>query len=297
MQFGLYNLIRVGEAVFILLTLVTIIYFDFNIITVLWGYVIFHIISIIYAHIKIRPFLPNNNAKVRIKEITGYSYKVHFFKIFNLIENKFDLLLIGNILTINHVGIYSVSTSFSLIFQALIQTSISTVLLPKLVEGKALENKTATALKYFKISLTLAFLFGLLMVIFGKLAILLFFGDKFLGAYVPMAILMLGALIKSPAACINSYFKSIGKPEALYKSSMISVFVNVLLCLVLIPSFSIIGAAIASTISYFLFGALMIYKFKNDGNVSYSALLVNKSDFINAADLIINAIQANKRKS
>ena len=71
----------------------------------------------------------------------------------------------------------------------------------------------------------------------------------------------------------DSFFKSEGRPDELYKTSIYSVVVNVLFCLVLIPSYGIIGAAVASSISYLIYGALMIRKFINFTKIPFLNLI------------------------
>ena len=220
-----------------------------------------------------------------LKKIFNYSYKVHFFKILNFTENKFDILLIGYFLSTTQFGIYSVSVAVSVIFQSLIQTPISTILLPSLIKSKN-ELRPKLTRDYFIISSMLALMFIIGLLFFGKFFVVMIYGAEFEASYIPLIILSFGALAKSPSTCINSFFKSCGKPEELYKTSIYSVFVNIILCILMIPKYGIVGASIASSISYFLYSAIMIYKFSNTTKITFLNLIFpTKSDFQNLKKL------------
>jgi len=268
-----FNFIQILEPLVVLIFLLLIAFNNLEIKYLLWGYVLSNIIAVIYMFYILKNKLKNNNKAITFKEIFNYGYKVHFFRILNFTEAKFDILLVGYLLNVSQVGIYSIAVTITLIFQSVVQTSISTVLLPTLVKSNYEEQKFIT-LRYFKLSLSLAFLFLMGSLIFGKFFIVSVYGEEFRGAYIPMIILLLGALIKAPAATINSFFKSIGKPEELYKTSIITVIINILLCFILIPKYGITGAAISSSISYFLYGTIMLYKFKKITNFAFRDFLI-----------------------
>jgi len=229
-----------------------------------------------------------------LKSIFSFSYKVHIFKILNLIENKLDILIIGKFLDLSSIGIYSVSVSLTQIFQTLFIKSISTVLLPLLTSEENLEKKKYIAVKYLKLSMLLALVFNLLLILFGYYLILFLFGADFILAYIPMVILTIGSFLKAPIAILNAFFKSINKPETMYKSSINSLIINILLCFILIPKIGIIGAAIASTISYAIYALQMIFKFKKETAILYTQFIFNKEDFLNLKVFIFNKIKGNR---
>lgn len=285
LNFGKYNITQVLEPLFIITFLIALVYLKIDIKVLLWAYVISYSLLNFYLYYFIKKGLNEEQKNITFKNIFDYSYKVHFFRILNFTEAKFDVLIIGFFLTISDVGIYSIAVSITLIFQSIIQTSISTVLLPSLIKSKYNDQIKITQ-NYFKLSLFLASIFLIFLTIIGQLFITKVYGNEFSTAYLPMIILLIGALIKSPTACINSFFKSSGKPEELYKTSIYSVFINVILCFILIPIYGIIGAAISSSISYFLYGSIMIYKFKKTSNFTLQKLIVNFSDIKTSIDLV-----------
>ena len=287
-EFKTYNLILFLEPLITLIGIIIIVVLKIASFYIIWAYILGYVLLLPYQY-----FIITKNEKVTkidltLKQILNYSYKVHFFKILNFTENKFDIIIIGYFLSTTEVGIYSIAVAITVIFQSLVQTSISTVLLPALIKSKNDFRQKLTT-DYFKLSLSLALVFLVGILIFGKIFIENIYGLEFNAAITPLIILSIGALIKSPSACMNSYFKSNGRPEELYKTSIYSVIVNILLCFVLIPIFGIVGAAIASSISYFIYGIIMIIKFNNTTQISFlNLIIINRKDFKSMKNFIQN---------
>jgi len=278
LYFKVFNIVQILESLIVFSGLLVVVYFKLHIESLLWAYVLSYFTLNIYLYIATTNRISKSVLDVSLRTIFKYSYKVHFFKILNFTESKFDILLIGYFLSVGDVGIYSIAVSITLIFQTIVQSSISSVLFPSLVNSNS-ENRIYQTIRYFKFSMFLAFVFLICFFASGKWFIISFYGVDFSSAYIPMIILLIGALAKSPAACLNSYFKASGRPQELYKTSIYTVTINIVLCFILIPKHGIIGAAIASTISYFMYGAIMLFKFKKTSNFTISNLMITKKDF------------------
>ena len=63
---------------------------------------------------------------------------------------------------------------------------------------------------------------------------------------------------------------------------LLAILGGIILCILMIPKYGIVGASIASSISYFLYSAIMIYKFLNTTKITFLKLIFpTKSDFQN----------------
>ena len=287
LRFKAYNIAQLLEALIIFFGALVVIFFKLNVQSVLWAYVLSYFVINIYLYVATINGINQSSFEVGLQDIFNFSYKVHFFKILNYTESKFDILLVGYFLSIGDVGIYSVAVSITLIFQTIVQSSISSVLFPSLVNSNN-QTRVNQTIKYFKLSMLLAILFLICLFVIGKWFIISFYGEDFSSAYIPMIVLLIGALAKSPAACLNAFFKAGGNPEELYKTSIYTVAINIILCYILIPKDGIIGAAIASSISYFTYSAIMLFKFKNSSNFNFSSLIITKSDLNEVSKFISN---------
>ena len=263
-----FGIIFFKGAVVNLSFLIFLIYVKLDVKFLLWGYVLsffymnFALFRLVNLNLKnSKNKVGNFSIGVYFKKVILFSIKVHLFKVLNILENKFDILFLAQVLSTAFVGIYSISVSLVSLFQNIIAISINTVLLPTLVSYKGKYRKFRTARNFLVILFFLSVIYFCFVFVFGEQLIVLLFGNSFRQAYFPLIILSIGLLMKSSVSPINSFFKAIGKPDELYKTSVFSLTANIILCVFLIPRFGIIGAALASTISYFLYGSIMLVKF------------------------------------
>jgi O-antigen/teichoic acid export membrane protein len=73
----------------------------------------------------------------------------------------------------------------------------------------------------------------------------------------PLLVLLPGVVVLSSGSVVGSYVSGIGRPGISSTVAVIAVVVNIAANLVLIPRFGIIGAALASLISYSLSSLLL----------------------------------------
>ena len=114
----------------------------------------------------------------------------------------------------------------------------------------------------------------------GPKAITILYSGKFIGSILPFQILLLGTITLTGDKMISSYFSGQGilKPKII--TNFISLILNVILNLFLIPRFGIKGAAISTAITYnllFLMDLMIFTKISN--NKILDVVLIKKSDF------------------
>lgn len=86
-----------------------------------------------------------------------------------------------------------------------------------------------------------------------------FFGRSYIDAFIPLIFLLPGILVFSGCRVLSNDLASRGKPELNLYATILMTLINVTLNLILIPKYSIVGAAIATSIAYvFCFFYIMI---------------------------------------
>lgn len=121
---------------------------------------------------------------------------------------------------------------------------------------KKIVNSSAKLIFYFSMT------FSVFVLIFSEL-ILSVFGKEYLISQETLVLLSIGNLIASFAGNTYMYLLMTNKGKVLGKLIFAAVIINIVLNLVLIPSFSLKGAAISSIISILFWnylGAYFIYK-------------------------------------
>jgi O-antigen/teichoic acid export membrane protein len=159
--------------------------------------------------------------------------------------------MIGYFLTATDVGHYGVAANFSKFFW-IIPNAIGTITYPATSEylgtknHKGLQMMIDKSMKYTALLLLPA---GLGIGFFGETIITTIYREDFKDSVLPLLILIFGTvmfgIIKSIGGCVTGA----GRPDLGMKVVGISATINIVLNALLIPSYGIVGAAIATMIS------------------------------------------------
>lgn len=184
---------------------------------------------------------------------------------------KVDLLLVGLLASTHEAGLYSLSATLA----DMVFISISTVALA------ALETQTKADAKA-AITYTLDFVAQnlgvgiLLAVVASALAypfIVFLYGSAWEGSVLPFVLLMPAVIALAVEGPARDLLIRIAPPLAISAAASAGLILNVGLNFVLVPAIGISGASIASVLSYWLAGALMLYLLSRYGEVSVKRVL------------------------
>jgi O-antigen/teichoic acid export membrane protein len=188
--------------------------------------------------------------KEYFKNLFSYGLKIYPSHIFSFLNYRINMFLINIILNPTAVGFYSVATGLS---EGLwvFSESIGTVLLPKVASETDSER-----LKKFTPFICRNVLLGLLIIIIllfflSRWLIVFLYSEKFLDSIAPFQILLFGTLAIGGWEILSSDIAARGKPLINSYITGVSLVLNIILNVLLIPKYGIIGAAWSSTFSYF----------------------------------------------
>ncbi|MCK5475600.1 MAG: oligosaccharide flippase family protein [Candidatus Pacebacteria bacterium] len=193
-----------------------------------------------------------------------------------------DIFFVNYYLGTSEVGVYSIDVKFvDLIY--LLPAIIGTILFSEVAsqsnEKKELTKKVFRLTFYFLI--TLCFFVGLIF----EPMILFLYGEEFIKAITPFFYLIPGIIALGLSTILMQDLAGRGLPAIVYIAPAVSLVVNVVLNIILIPKMGISGAAISSSVSYILMMMLMMYYFVSILKIRLSDLIIiKKSDigfFIN----------------
>lgn len=165
-----------------------------------------------------------------------------------------DVAIIGLFLTQAHVGAYEVAWRVTAVTM-LLGKSIATTLLPQVsqwsVEG---DNSNIESAIYNAITPSMLFVipsfFGVL--VFSKEILGVVFGAEFTIAWLAFIILMAEKILQSIHVVLSRVIMGLDRPEMAAKATVASVLVNLCLNLSFVPIFGLVGAALATGISFAL---------------------------------------------
>jgi len=191
---------------------------------------------------------------------------------------RVDQLMIKNFLGSKELGIYSIAVVLAELV-LLVPGSITSALKGKLynTEEDKKQRITTLTIKY-------TFYFSLLIALIGFVMnplIILIYGTEFAAAKIPFVVLLLGTIFAALGKVCYPHFLIDGRPKIHLFITILTLVINVILNLILIPVLKINGAAIASTISYFVYGSVYILILVKKEKFSFKNIfLFNKKDII-----------------
>ena len=209
----------------------------------------------------------------------SYGLKGHISNILAFINYRVDLFIIAYYLNDVSVGLYSVAVTIVERIWVVSQ-SVSTVLFARVSNlNTDIERAKFTAIIARNV-LFISFLGGVLLYFFGGWLIHLLFGKEFTDSIAPFIWLIPGVVLLSFARILSNFFSGIGKPEINTYVASFTTILNIGLNIYLVPKLGVVGAAIATSITY-TFNMIIkttIYSVMNKMSL-FEFLLVKSTDF------------------
>lgn len=174
-----------------------------------------------------------------------------FITSLQLVNNYADLIIIGYFRTDEEVGIYRAATQVGFLVLFGLQ-AINQILQPYIASyyyaGKIDKlKKIVQKAVLFNFIAASSVLF--ILVLFGEYALGFIFGRDFESGYIPLMILSMGFWLKSLSGPAAQLLKMTGHESMALKVLFISISINIILNLILVPYFGMEGAAFSTAVS------------------------------------------------
>ncbi len=219
------------------------------------------------------------------KELYSFGFFPMLALLMTTLNYKVDVLMLRGfpeIITTAQIGIYSVGMSITDRI-SLIPDTLKGVMISKLAKG-ADEHEVA---KVCRLCFWSSFGICIGLLVIGKPMIRILYGSEYIDAYKVLLICAAGTIF-------IGYFKLIAQYNIVNKKQIrnvimlaISVIVNIILNLLLIPRYQLSGAAVASGVGYFLSGIIFVTWFaRNNGLKLSEMILIQKSDLLRLNSLL-----------
>ena len=186
--------------------------------------------------------------RAQAKELTKYGLAVYPGRIASFLSYRIDSYFIMAMLGSSAVGIYGLATSLAELLWVL-PSAISLILLPNLAKLEV-EVAAKRTLNTSQIVMLIMFILAFFMACLANLLIPLLYGADYYEAYQPLLWLLPGVVSFAVAKILEPFFQSRHKPSLPTFAAIIGMLVNIVANLILIPQLGLVGAALASSISY-----------------------------------------------
>lgn len=189
--------------------------------------------------------------KDEIKDIIYFSMPLLFTLFLAKLLGTVDVLIIGYLKESVSVGVYHIALASSEIM-IILPTAIMRIFFPMITGLYGQNNFKEIRTLYIIISKWIVYFNVPLFIsiaLFSKQLISLMFRAEYWGAYLPLVILSFGFMVNSTSISSSHILKMIKKTKIIFFTIASSITLNIILDFILIPSYGIVGASIATAIS------------------------------------------------
>jgi len=211
-----------------------------------------------------------------LKGALAFAVPCYAANLAQFLNYKLDVFVVGFFAGAASVGRYTLAVSLGQLLW-LMSNSVASVLLPKVAASTDDGGSIRHTALVTRLSLWATALCGLALAVLATQAIPLLYGEAFRPSIMPLIWLLPGIVVFSVANVLAAYIAGIGKPRLNLIVSGVSLVVTIGLDLALIPNLNIVGAAIASTVSYSLSALLLIVFFIRETGASVREVLLPTS--------------------
>ncbi|MGL5066377.1 MAG: polysaccharide biosynthesis C-terminal domain-containing protein [Sarcina sp.] len=204
------------------------------------------------------------------------SLAAYFAAILVYLNYRVDQFMIKPELGLEQLGVYTLGVSLAeMVF--LIPNSIGSAFLGRLMNCNDEEKE-----KTINATVKLSFYLSLFIVVGGIVVsplIPFVYGKEFAQSVSVTIILLLGTVMASFGKILSNVYMSRGQMRVELKYGFISFVINLILNFVMIPTMGIVGSAIASTISYVIYGLMYLLRYSREtGKNPFYVIKIHKSE-------------------
>ena len=273
-----------------LLILITILFFALNISGIALALILSNLIMLALVY-----YFSKNSFKIQRgfdKSLVIFSLSTAFIFIIADLLTKIDTIILGHFVNLREIAMYNVAmpTAQTLI---LISIALLSVFLPTISEKHSKNQSIKTEYKKtFHWILLLTIPLAVLLIVFSKKVIEIFFGTNYYLASIPLSILAATLLVFSLSRPSFNVLLMLNKTKTLIKISGLIIIIDIILNFILIPisikycQNGIYGASIATGISFIILSILTMKYAKKYTKIS----LFDKTTFKIALSGILASI-------
>jgi O-antigen/teichoic acid export membrane protein len=220
--------------------------------------------------LRIKPLVPV------VRPALSYGLKSYAGNLLTFFNYRLDSFLVNFYNGAAAVGLYTTSVTMAELLWY-VPNAVSGALFPKV---SSLDASTANRItpQACRQTLLIVLIAAIAWGGVGGWLLVAFYGEPYRPAVAPFLWLIPGMIGVTVAKIISADLSGRGKPQFAAYTAGITVAITIILDLVLIPLFSISGAAIASSIAYIASGSLAVFWFSRETGTLPSTLLIPRSE-------------------
>jgi len=215
-------------------------------------------------------------SKFNYSQVVKYGIKTHLGTLFSQIEYQADLFLLLMFLSPSAVGVYSVAFSTSILIKY-ITNSLNNVLFSDLASIKKVKSAILFQNKVLRVTLFINGFASLLIIIVSYPLIFYGYGKEFSVSFYLLLLIAPGTCLDSLFRVLLTWYKSTNRPLVSSIFTLVSLVINIILYIILLPLFGIWGAAISVLATFSIRSLAIIFYYSLKEGVMIKEMLVIKS--------------------
>lgn len=236
---------------------------DITINTIVVIFVASHFLVVFSSGLYFKMISPDS-LRVNVAEKETYSFKDtrHFYTInlITILMANIDFLLLGVLSDVSNVGLYTSAVQLAFVSGFILQVT-NTAISPKLAVlyvNSQVKDMESMLRKVTLVLILIGVAFFSTYILFGKW-ILGLWGSEFKEAYLALLILGFGQFINIATGSSGQVLAMCGFEKVLFKLSIFSLIICIILHIILIPIYGFLGAAISNAIRLVLENSLKLF--------------------------------------
>ena len=183
------------------------------------------------------------------RELLEFSVPLAASGAINTIAKHSDLVILGAFLSSSAVGLYEVSFRMSMFVVFLISPAVGYLFQPLIskydaeADHQRMEKLFTVTTRWITVGTFPVFV---LMFLFPEQTLVFFFSDEYTTGSLALRFLVLGSMITRIPGLTGAFLTAVGKTKTLMYISVATAILNIAVNIVLIPTYGILGAAIAT---------------------------------------------------
>lgn len=223
------------------------------------------------------------------RQMYQFGWRAHLCGVLQQLQHRSPVLLVGLLLPVASLGIYSLSVGLIELLWY-IPNTLSVALLPH-IAGSSREDASRVTPVICRVTLAVTAVLGVLLASFCSIVIPLIL-PRFTSALFPLWLLLPGVVISSIGRVIATDLNGRDKPLKVFPPVFCSLAVETALGIYCIPRYGLTGAALVTILGYLVNTALQIPIYCRIAGVAASTVLIlHKQDVAAIAQLVRSRIE------
>lgn len=249
--------------------------FKFGINGYFMSYIIANLFSIIFivisSKISIKKIILSKDNEL-LKKMTIYSLPLIINSIAYWITTASDRYMINIFMSDSDLGIYAVATKIPTILSTFISVFSQAWLISSISEYEE-DRDTSFYIKTFENFYSLSFITCAFLILIIKIFMRFYVSPDFYFSWKYAPVLIYSAVFSGFATFLNGILYAYKKNILATTTTLVGAIINIILNLLLIPKYGIMGASVATIISWFIISQLKIYKIEKMLNIKLDNFL------------------------